>query len=416
MLPTSNLAPINAPTVEGRPDPTVLADAFSEFISSAGRLERFYQKLRNEVVQLRRELEERNAALRKSLVENERIRLALQGLVGALPCGVLVLDENRDITLLNSETIRLLEIDPSRVRRLGDLAGSLQSQILTLVEGLTQSDGEQEITVATSAGKRWIAIRGRRLATGQEEERGQQHRTIVILRDISLQKELEQEREAARNTVALAEVSAVLAHEIRNPLASMELFAGLIAGSPSGATEYVTHLQAGIRTLSATVNNVLRLNSAGHSHFSPISIARAVRDSVEFVRPIAEQSEVEIEFGNESEELQILGDENALRQVLLNLACNAIRHMSGGGRLRVSVRKRTYKTRVHAVVLVADNGQGIRPEHMAYIFDPGFSGTGLTPGLGLTVCKRIVEQHQGRISVFSREHRGTTFRLEFPTL
>jgi signal transduction histidine kinase len=78
-----------------------------------------------------------------------------------------------------------------------------------------------------------------------------------ILRDVTAAKEAEQEREAARSAMALAEVSAILAHEIRNPLASMELFAGLLMDDPEQTSVWVSHLRAGIRLLSATVNNVL---------------------------------------------------------------------------------------------------------------------------------------------------------------
>ena len=74
--------------------------------------------------------------------------------------------------------------------------------------------------------------------------------SIWILRDITANKQAEQEREAARSAMALAEISTILAHEIRNPLASMELFAGLIAEDPEQTTQWVSNLRAGIRLLS----------------------------------------------------------------------------------------------------------------------------------------------------------------------
>ena len=95
MLPSSHVAPINGPTGESRGDRAVLAGAFSEFIAAAGCLERSYHDLQLEVAQLRKELEERNAALNSSVAENERMRLALQRIVAALPCGVLVFEAER---------------------------------------------------------------------------------------------------------------------------------------------------------------------------------------------------------------------------------------------------------------------------------------------------------------------------------
>ena len=107
---------------------------------------------------------------------------------------------------------------------------------------------------------RTIGISGAKV----EESPGEATETIWILRDISDQKRMAAERESARRAHALAEIATVLAHEIRNPLGSMELFTGLLAGATSElpeANQWVTHLQAGLRSLAATVNNVLQFHS-----------------------------------------------------------------------------------------------------------------------------------------------------------
>src|SRR5205807_6991523 len=85
--------------------------------------------------------------------------------------------------------------------------------------------------------------------------------SIFILRDVSEAKRLVRERDKLRREQALAEMSAILAHEIRNPLGSLELFAGLLAGSALSpeCRQWVEHVQAGLRTLAATVNNVLHI-------------------------------------------------------------------------------------------------------------------------------------------------------------
>jgi signal transduction histidine kinase len=98
-------------------------------------------------------------------------------------------------------------------------------------------------------------------------------KSIWILRDITASKQAEQEREAARSAMALAEVSSILAHEIRNPLASMELFAGLIAEDPRKRCAVgFSSSRAGIRQLSGTVNNVLSIHCGGNLHLGLQSI------------------------------------------------------------------------------------------------------------------------------------------------
>jgi signal transduction histidine kinase len=115
---------------------------------------------------------------------------------------------------------------------------------------------EQEWTTSHTAGNRTIGI----LRANVSEKTNEPGDTIWIVRDLTEQKRLASEREAARRSHALAEVATVLAHEIRNPLGSMELFTGLLADATAQMPEtrqWVTHLQAGLRALSATMTNVV---------------------------------------------------------------------------------------------------------------------------------------------------------------
>ena len=130
-------------------------------------------------------------------------------------------------------------------------------------------------------------------------------------------KQAEQHRESARRTTVLAEISTILAHEIRNPLASLELFADLIEKDRGESSEWVSHLRAGIRTLSGTVNNVLSLNGEMKPHLVRVPLADCVKSGVEFVRPIAEQAGVEIRFRQPTAALSTLGNEDAIRQIIL---------------------------------------------------------------------------------------------------
>ena len=111
---------------------------------------------------------------------------------------------------------------------------------------------------------------------------------------------------------------------------------------------------------------------------------------------------------------KILGDANELQQVVLNLAINAFRHSNAGGTLTVSATLPDQNTGGVALIEFSDNGSGIPAEQLPHIFEAGFSTTGQSPGLGLTVCQLLVEQHGGSIRVQSEVGRGTTFSLEFP--
>jgi signal transduction histidine kinase len=105
-----------------------------------------------------------------------------------------------------------------------------------------------------------------------------------------------------------------------------------------------------------------------------------------------------------------------LRQVILNLACNALRHTNAGGVIKITGEVQTKPDGRTAVIEFGDTGSGIKSKDLPHIFKIGFTTTGQTPGLGLAVCQRIVEQHRGTITVQSELGRGTTFRMEFPVL
>jgi signal transduction histidine kinase len=418
MLPGSHVVPINDSALKSLQSPKLLADAFSEFISASSLLEGSYRDLQREVGHLGTELAERNAALTRSLAENEAMRGVLQQMIESMPCGVLVLDTAEMIVTINPEGRRLLQLGGAEVQTLRDVATVSSVDLEMLVAGV-EEQVEHEVCFACGETSRWLAISKRGLSAGSLRPIGGSGRrglqSIWILRDVTATKEAEQEREAARSAMALAEVSAILAHEIRNPLASMELFAGLLVEDPEQASLWTSHLRAGIRLLSATVNNVLSLHGGSNVSLMPIELSACVRDGVEFVRPIAEQAGVTVSFRSE-EELKIEGSENQLRQVLLNLICNAIRHTSAGGKVSVTARGVGREGRLRAVVEVSDTGCGISEQAMGHVFEAGFSALGGTPGLGLAVCKRIVDGHGGEIRVRSRALGGSTFEMEFPTL
>jgi two-component system sensor histidine kinase FlrB len=410
MLPGSHPVPMNEPNVAVLHSPQLLADAFSEFISASATLEASYRDLQREVAHLSVELSERNAELTRSLQENDRMRATLQQIIDSMPCGVLVLDAEQRIVTINPEGRRLLGLRSARAKTLRELSEISQIDFGALVTETGERDNE--ICLTSLGKKRWLAVGRREL----DDASAARFQSIWILRDITADKLAEQQRESARRTTTLAEISTILAHEIRNPLASLELFAGLIEEDRGDTEQWVANLRAGIRTLSGTVNNVLSMNGDGRKRLVPVGLSQCVKSGVEFVQPIAQQAGVALRFSPAESPITVQGNEDALRQITLNLISNAIRHTPVGGSVEVAVRAETRHGTVRGIVTVRDSGCGIPQDLLSHIFEPGFSGTGETPGLGLAVCKRLMAQHRGEIRVQSHVGQGTEFELEFPAL
>jgi nitrogen fixation/metabolism regulation signal transduction histidine kinase len=400
-----------------------LTDAFTAFIGAASRLEDSHRQLHGEVAELRRQLEERNRALASSVAENERMRLALRQILDALSCGVAVVETQREeVILVNPEARRLLGMPEAA--GWNDFPSCLQ----TAVKGVgRESCGEswdqgheQELTVEKDGRSVCLAVRYSTMTSpSSKTTRGDSTCLVLIISDVTAHRCAEQERERSRNVVALAEMATVLAHEIRNPLGSLELLTGCLAadlGLSDESGRCIQHLRAGVRSLSATVNNVLCFHNPGTQQMAPLDLASVLRGSVEFIRPMAQQKEVSLIFQENLKRAEIGGDSNGLRQLILNLGCNALRHTKSSGKITVTAAIEMKVSERIAVVEFADTGSGIRAEDLPHIFEVGFTTTGQTPGLGLTICRRIVEQHGGTIKVSSEVGRGTTFRMEFPVL
>lgn len=413
----------------------LLTQGFTDFIAASARLEFAYGELQAKVAALNLRLHEQGQALRSSESEKDNTTALLRQLVEAMPCGVLLLNADETVRLANPEAARLLALlssqmplsktsasapaeEPFAAQQSSEIpqqthgapeqtqGSPLQSDFARLPRG-----AEHELHLRSSAGSHWIRCR-RVQIDAPEGAAAFEVGPAVILEDITARKLNEQRREAERSSAALAEVAALLAHEIRNPLASLELFAGLLADSPDRQGEWLSHLRAGIRSLSGTVNNVLTLHGETLPALEPVELGCEVRNAVHFLQPLASQAGVQLAPSPTEGELWVHANRSAVHQLVLNLVTNALRHAQGG-EVRVSTQRHSPGL---ACVVVADTGCGIRPEDLPRLFESGFSASGTRPGLGLAVCRRLMRHQHGAIHVQSQPGQGSTFTLEFQTV
>jgi signal transduction histidine kinase len=395
-----------------------LERAFQDFSHAADSLQESYAQLQGEVLRLRFELERTNRDLASSVEENVRMRRYLGRVLESLPCGVLVVDREGQVRMANPEARRLLATAQQPADDASELA--LSREIIRQALDVSRQPGspaEQECAIANAHGERTIGLLCAVLGEGEGE--GSNTESVLLLRDVTEERRQGAERETARRKESLAEMATLLAHEIRNPLGSLELFAGLLADAAATQPDlrrWTDHIQAGLRGLSATVNNVLQFHSQPELQTADVNLGRLMRESVEFLRPLARQAGLRIELQNALGELEIPADAHRLQQVFFNLALNAFRAMSVGGTLSIRLQWADFDRLNEVCITFQDTGRGIPPECLERIFEPGFTTQPGNPGIGLSVCRTVVEQHHGTISATSEPGKGATFFVIVPRI
>src|SRR3989449_8560457 len=221
----------------------------------------------------------------------------------------------------------------------------------------------------------------------------------------ALTAELEREREERirlERLAAMGEMAMELAHEIRNPLGSIELYASMLDG------EYAEQIVRSVRLLNHSVTNGLQFGRPIVPAPERISVSRLLEGIRAFLQPIAQQKRIRIETDCDTD-CYAVADLELLHRMLLNLVLNALRETPTDG--KVSLKGQVAGCDV--LIAVEDTGPGIQEEQLTRIFDPMFSTSREGCGLGLPIVKRIVESHNGTVTVSSSTD-GTRFLITIP--
>ncbi len=219
------------------------------------------------------------------------------------------------------------------------------------------------------------------------------------------------EAQRREKLASLGELSAGLAHEIRNPLGIVKNAAEGLISKERDETQREMLLDIIIqetKRLNKLVTDFLDFARPTPVEKTEISLKELVEDIVFSVEDEANKRGVEIIPDLENVVISI--DKYQIRQALLNLILNSLDAMPEGGEIRISL----VKEKESATLRIEDSGQGISPEHLDKIFDPFFTTKEKGTGLGLALVYRIVEAHGGEIKVDSREGVGTTFVVTLP--
>jgi len=245
---------------------------------------------------------------------------------------------------------------------------------------------------------------------------------VVAFEDLSAQRLLEEQVRRADRLRSLGQLSAAIAHEVRNPLQGISLtLSNLQEHLLPGADPYVRVIFSEVERLNSIVGGILAFTRPSPPVPSEVALGELCRRAAELAAERAAARGVEIVVHPSPEDDQAEVDEGQILQVVLNLLFNAIDASPPGGAVELEVERAASRRLPGPAVLgpvwciaVRDRGPGVAPEVRDKLFDPFFTTKSDGTGLGLAVCLKIVEEHRGAIHVDTVPGSGSTFTVELP--
>jgi signal transduction histidine kinase len=345
-------------------------------------------------------------------------------LVFGMQNGVLAITREGRIAMMNDVAYRILGLQPGTAdvgRPFSAVLGSSEiTRILGSVFELNHLPNRAELRLRAS-GK----VIGYTLSHIQDSD-GRLTGAALFFKDLTRVEQLEERERLRDRLAALGEMAAAIAHEVKNPLAGIEVMAGVLRrqlpGSPD-AQAVLNDIIHEAKVANAIVLEVLEFVRPIRLQMERVGVLELLQDGVSLARNQVGTEAVRVRLSVAPDVPAIEGDAHQLRQLIINLLVNAFEAMDHEGHVRVeatvappdsSTRSEEAEPVPFVVIDVVDQGPGVPDEVRDRIFSPFFTTKPRGSGLGLSIVKKIVDAHDGRIDVIGCGGGGTCFRVTLP--
>jgi len=358
------------------------------------------------------------------IIENTRLyeqlvneRNFAENVVESSPNCILVVNCDGTIRMVNplAESIFCLEPGAAVGKPASEVFGEpLRTIIREAIDGKT-SDG-REVVVKRREGARTILD----VSTSQLKSQGETVLgAVLIATDLTEAKKTEEWMRRVDRLSSLGQLSAGVAHEIRNPLASINFNIQLLSKriQPDEKTiRIINNSLAGVERIKGLVKGMLDFSRPAPPQLKRESIHRAVEDAISLMDSQFSKHGIRVVQKLAAEAPDITFDSRQIQQVFVNILLNALQAMPEGGTVTVESRLggETKELSRYLSVYISDTGAGIPREHFSKIFDPFFTTKPEGTGLGLSIAHKVLEQHGAQIEIRSRVGQGTMFIIRFP--
>lgn len=377
-----------------------LEQSFETFNQLSESLETTYHRLEDRVTQLHLKLAEVQQQRRAENDEYDRVAQCYDTVLSALPAGVVVLDAHG----------RVQECNPAAIDLLGSpLRGELWRDVVVRSFAPRCDDGHD------------ISLKSGRRVNLSTCPLGNDPGQVLLFNDVTETRQLQQRLNQQQRLIAMGEMAASVAHQIRTPLASAMLYGSQLKShklEENKRSELLDKMLQRIRHLEGLVNDMLLFSKTGYTGSEQIHMAGLLRNLADDLEQHCRASNTRLNLTIESDngddtvaQAVVLGNPSILQSAISNLANNALQAMGEGGSLSIVLRSQLLNT---VDVCIVDSGPGIAPEIQEKMFDPFYTTRTQGTGLGLPVVQAITRAHQGEVWLDSSSAAGSTFVIRLP--
>jgi PAS domain S-box-containing protein len=373
----------------------------------AASMQGVIQKLRDQ----EKELERLHRSEKERAAHSERLS---EEVTRNMPAGLLVVNATGIISSANPAAEQTLGIRGLGFRRYSEALGE-HSKLTGYIRACL-AEGKifrrEEVEHATPSGeRRHLGVTISPIRKGDEKING----AICLLSDLTELSALQQQMQLKENLAALGELSAGIAHEFKNALATISGYAQMIRAEELGgeASDYADRILEQTRNITHVVTEFLKYARPLDIGDEPVELEAVVERVISDVATAIPAVEVRSEgvFGS------VPGDEALLRQALLNLVRNAAEacvHISGGGKVLLKGELTGAQPSASQRLTILDNGSGFAEDVLGKLFRPFYTTKAEGTGLGLAVVQKIVVQHGGQVEARNRPEGGAVFTVTLP--
>jgi len=364
-----------------------LREAFDTLNISTGKLGSAYDELKSETARINRDLEEHRRFL-SDILDNLNCAVVVTSLDGAVRLS------NPEARRLGVDTTRMIKTFHNKMVSIADSTEILQPKI--------EYDMKNGVKLAVSVSC---------LHTEKRENAG----FIFVIEDQTELARLRKQTQRADRLAAIGKMAADMAHEVRNPLGGMEIFASLLERELEGDDEklkLLNHVTTGIHSINNVISNFLLFTTDPKPVRKEFDLRKLVLNVIEFTGRVFEQNNILAKTDIQNKPMPVTADENLIRQVLLNMIQNAINAMPEGGEFTITAKDVKSNGRVE--ITCSDTGPGVAENIREKIFDPFFTTKQTGAGLGLSIVSQVLQAHGGYVDILETGADGTKFIMAIP--